>query len=331
MSLHYLNGIITENETIQAINKNAFNKGIKQLNKTEFKTPFTMNNYDVNDCLIYPEQKPKKDNVSGLWDDAWNSIQGGVSDAWNNITSTVSTGFQTVVTAGQEALQTIQSQGQAALQNATSTIQQGLPALQVPPFFTQNLNEMWNEITANVGRYGKKIALQPLRTAFLVVVSANVFKLGTKLANAWNVDKNKITNWWVNNWGGDINILKQAIDRASNIVLSGNYKNNHLGEVTTAVVIEEITKAAAVIASIAGILKSLGVSVEEIQKGVQGIVPSKRAPTVTPTSPQTETLPPANETFPTIETTSTTDKTMLYVGIGGALLVGGYLLMKKKK
>jgi hypothetical protein len=329
MSLHYLNGIITEKETIQAINKNAFNKGIKQLNKPEFKTPFTMSNYDVNDCLIYPKKETKKDNVNGLLDDAWNNIQGGVSDAWNNITSTVSTGVQNVLTTGGQALQTIQTQGQTALQNVTSTIQQGVQSIQVPPFFTQNLNEMWNDIIGNVGKYGKKIALQPLRTAFLVVVSANVFKLGTKLANAWNKDKNRITNWWANDWGGDINILKQAINRSSNIALNGNYKNNYLGEVTTAVVLAEITKATAVITSIAGVLKSLGVSIQDIQDGVKGIVPPKKAPSVTATSPQVETLPPANETYP--EITTTKDSTMLYVGLGGALLVGGYLLMKKKK
>jgi hypothetical protein len=196
------------------------------------------------------------------------------------------------------------------------------------------LNALWSQIQSNVGKYGKKIALQPFRTAFLVVVSANAFRLGTNLANAWNKDKNKITNWWVNDWGGDINILKQAINRSSNIALSGMYRNASLGEpVTIATVTAAITSATAVIASVAGVLKSLGVSVQEIESGIKNIIPSKNAPTVTATSPSVERLPDASNTYPTENqlTPGTTDKTLLYVGLGGALLVGGYLLMKKKK
>lgn len=339
MSLHYLNGIITENETIQAINKNAFNKGIKQLNKPEFKTPFTMNNYDVNDCLIYPiENKNKKAAVNGWFDDAIDNISSTVQAATTNVTSTLSTaaqnvastlntGVQNVLTTSQQALNTIQSQGAAALSNTTATIQQGLNNIQVPPFFQQNLNEMWAEVQAFVGKYGKKIALQPLRTAFLICVSANFLRTGTNLANGWNKDKTKITNWWVDTWGGDINALKDAINRSSDIKLNGVY----IGEpVTLATVTAAATAASAVLVSVAGILKSLGFGVQEIQDGIKSIVPPKKAPVVTATSPSVETLPAANATFP--ETTQEqSNKTMLYVGIGGALLVGGYLLMKKRK
>jgi len=157
--------------------------------------------------------------------------------------------------------------------------------------------------------------------------------MGTKLANAWNLNKPKITNWWVNDWGGDINQLFSAISRSSDIKLNGIYKNNYLGEISLAIVMEEITKASAVIASVAGVLKSLGVSVQEVEQGIKGIVPPKKAPTVTATSPSVDTLPAPTETFPTTDqlTPGSTNKTLLYVGLGGALLVGGYLLMKKKK
>lgn len=318
MSLHYLNGIITENETIQAINKNAFKKGVKQLNKSEFKTPFTMSNYDVNDCLIYPKEKPKKDNVSGLWDDAWNTIQGGVSDAWNNITSTVSTGVQNVITTGGQALQTIQQQGQAALTNVTSTIQSGLQNVQVPQNFVDKLNLFYNKMTSLVGSLGKKIAMQPMRTAFILATSVNSLNLATMLSQAWLKDRNKIINWWVNDFGGDANVLKQAINRGAKTSISG--------DVNPEDVVKALSACSMIVTSIIGILKQLGINIGPKDKeNLAKIVPNDTPPTVTSTSPQTETLPQFTTLAPT------NNNTMLYVGIGGALLVGGYLLMKKKK
>ena len=340
MSLHYLNGIITENETIQQINKNAFNKGIKQLNKPEFKTPYTMSNYDVNDCLIYPEQKPKQqvavngwfndaiDNISSTVQAAATNVTSTLSTAAQNVASTVSTGVQNVVTTSQQALNTIASQGQAALTNVTSTIQSGVQGLQVPPFFQQNLTEMWREATSFVGKYGKKIALQPYRQAFIICVAANVFRMGTNLANAYNRDKNKVTNWWVNVWGGDINILKQAIDKSSNIKLNGVY----IGDpITLTAVTAAIATATAAIVSCKDLLKQLGIGPKDIDDGLKNVTPDKTAKTVGPTSPQTETVPTEQDLVTFQTQTAGSSNTMLYVGIGGALLIGGYLLMKKKK
>lgn len=329
MSLHYLNGILTEKETIQAINKNAFNKGIIQMRQPEFNTPYTMNSYDVNDCLFYPTTTPKKQVVvNGWFQDAITNISQTTQTALTNVQQTLSTGVQNVLTTSQQALNTIQSQGQSALTNVTNTIQQGLQGIQLPQQFKDNLNQLWPQIQGLVGKYGKKIVLQPMRTAFLIVVSANFAKLGTNLANAWNKDKTKITNWWVNDWGGDINKLKEAINRSSNITLNGT----SIGDpVTLTAVTAAIAEAAPVIASIAGILTALGLAIKPLTDAIGKIVPKKTPPPVTATSPAVETLPPATDTYPTELQTGSANKTLLYVGLGGAVLIGGYLLMKKKK
>lgn len=330
MSLHYLNGIITENETIQQINNNAFNKGIKQLNKPEFKTPFTMSNYDVNDCLIYPiENKRKKVVVNGWFQDAIDNVSNTVQAAATNVTSTlstaaqnvastVSTGVQNVVTTSQQALQTIQSQGQAALTNVTSTIQSGLQNIPLPQNFVDKLNLFYNKMTSLVGSFGKKIAMQPMRTAFILATSVNSLNLATMLSEAWLKDKNKIINWWVNDFGGDINVLKQAINRGAKTSISGDINPED--------VVKALSACSMIVTSIIGILKQLGINIGPKDKeNLAKIVPSDTPPAVTSTSPQVETLPE----FTTLA--STKNNTMLYVGIGGALLLGGYLLMKKKK
>lgn len=348
MSLHYLNGILTQNETINKINKNAFKKGIEQMRNPEFKTPYTMNSYDVNDCLFYPAPtRRKKVVVNGWFEDAVNNVtstvQAAVTNvqqtgqtALTNVQQTLNTGFQNVVTTTQQALQTIQSQGAAALTNVQNTIQQGLQNIPTPQQFKDDLNSLWSKVQGLVGKYGKKIALQPMRTAFLIVVSANAFRLGTNLANAWNKDKNKITNWWVNDWGGDINILKQAINRSSNITLNGNVAING-DPVTLTAVTAAIAEAAPVIASIAGILTSLGLAIKPLTDAIAKMKPKKEPTPVTATSPSVEKLGEPTGDLSQVDLlgsgtgTTDTNKTLMYVGIGGALLVGGYLLMKKKK
>jgi hypothetical protein len=334
MSLHYLNGILTEKETIQAINNNAFNKGIKQMRDPEFKTPYTMNSYDVNDCLFYPPTQKKQVVVNGWFEDAITNITQTTQTALTNVQQTLSTGVQNVLTTGQQALNTIQSQGQAALTNVTSTIQQGLQNIPTPQQFKNDLNTLWNKVTGLVGKYGKKIALQPMRTAFLILVAANVFRLGVNLGIAYNKNSAKITNWWVNDWGGDINILKRAINKSSNISLNGNVAING-DPVTLATIGLAITEAAPVIASIAGILTSLGLAIKPLTDAIEKIKPKKEPTPVTATSPSVDREPDATADLSQIDVlasgTGSTNKTLLYVGIGGALLVGGYLLMKKKK
>ena len=335
MSLHYLNGILTEKETIQAINNNAFNKGIKQMRDPEFKTPYTMNSYDVNDCLFYPPTKKRQpEEVNGLLDDAWNSITSAFQTGAANVQQTVQAGWSNILQTGQQAVTTIQTQGQAALSNITTTIQQGLVNIPTPQQFKNDLNTLWNKVTGLVGKYGKKIALQPMRTAFLILVAANVFRLGVNLGIAYNKNSAKITNWWVNDWGGDINILKRAINKSSNISLNGNVAING-DPVTLATIGLAITEATPVIASIAGILTSLGLAIKPLTDAIEKIKPKTEPTPVTATSPSVDREPDATADLSQVDVlasgTGSTNKTLLYVGLGGALLVGGYLLMKKKK
>jgi hypothetical protein len=50
------------------------------------------------------------------------------------------------------------------------------------------------------------------RSSFLLLLKANVFNLRKKLTQGYNKNPQKITNWWVGTWGGDINILKNNLD-----------------------------------------------------------------------------------------------------------------------
>jgi hypothetical protein len=319
MALHYLNGILTEKETIQAINNNAFNKGIKQMRTPEYKTPYTMNSYDVNDCLFYPPSK-KEIAVNGNWweTNILNPLQTGLT----NVQQTLSTGFQNVVTTTTQGVQNVISQVQQAgsnlLQNVQTGLQNGISNLQIPTINIQKLNAIWSKVQASVGAYGKKIALAPIRQAFITAVSYNANNLGTYMLQGWNKDKTKITNLWVNDWGGDINVLKQAIAKGGKTAINGN----SIG-VNVEVILKVVGIALPLIAAFIGILKALGIGVKK--EDTDAI--SRTAPVEPPaTSPTSTTF----EIVPTDELQSSNNKTLMYVGIGGALLVGGYLLMKKK-
>jgi hypothetical protein len=50
------------------------------------------------------------------------------------------------------------------------------------------------------------------RSSFLLLLKANVFNLRKKLTQGYNKNPQKITNWWVGTWGGDINVLKNNLD-----------------------------------------------------------------------------------------------------------------------
>lgn len=61
-----------------------------------------------------------------------------------------------------------------------------------------------------------KVALAPSRAAFLTIVRLNALKLATKIARVWNRPNGKetIIKWW-ENFGGDVNKLKQVILKGS--------------------------------------------------------------------------------------------------------------------
>lgn len=57
-----------------------------------------------------------------------------------------------------------------------------------------------------------KVAAGPARAAFLILVAANAFKLGDKLAEGYRKDPNKIKGWW-SRFGGEWNALVQAVNK----------------------------------------------------------------------------------------------------------------------
>ena len=72
-----------------------------------------------------------------------------------------------------------------------------------------------------IGKKFKKIAVAPARSAFLLAVSLNVFKLAKRLAQGYKKDSAKLKDFW-KKLGGDEAKLKQAIEKGSKSKLTGN-------------------------------------------------------------------------------------------------------------
>ena len=259
-------------------------------------------------------------NGWGDFSDAW----GSVTSAFNDAVDSVSSGFQNVVS-------TIQAAGSSAVKSITDQLNDAFANVQgLADNFKNSISNKWAELTPYIDKYGKKIALQPIRTAFLICVSANFLRLGTHLANAWNKDFTKLNNWWVNDWGGRTDRLKEAIQRSSKVKLNGA----RIGEpITAATVTAAAAEASAAIASVTALLKQLGIDTDQLWNDIKTKVkPNSSAKQVDATSPDTETLPPVvtyNKDV-VVSETPTKNNTMLYVG--GAALIGSaiYLLNKKK-
>ncbi len=68
-----------------------------------------------------------------------------------------------------------------------------------------------------------KIALAPVRAAFLTVTSLNLLRTGTKLARVWQAPggKDRLIKWWTGQFKGDANKLKQAIAKGSKQTING--------------------------------------------------------------------------------------------------------------
>ena len=77
------------------------------------------------------------------------------------------------------------------------------------------------ESRKKIGKKFKKIAVAPARSAFLLAVSLNVFKLAKRLAQGYKKDSAKLKDFW-KKLGGDEAKLKQAIEKGSKSKLTGN-------------------------------------------------------------------------------------------------------------
>jgi len=257
---------------------------------------------------------------------------GDFSDAWDSVTSAVDSAVDSISSGFQNVVTTVQAAGSNAVKSITDQLNDAFNNVSgLANNFKTAISNKWAELTPYIDKYGKKIALQPIRTAFLICVSANFLRLGTHLANAWNKDFTKLNNWWVNDWGGRTDRLKEAIQRSSKVTLNGT----RIGEpITAATVTAAAAEASAAIASVTALLKQLGIDTDQLWNDIKSKVkPNSNAKQVDATSPDTETLPPVTTySKDVIETTPTPtkDNTMLYVG-GAALLGGAIYLMNKKR
>lgn len=165
----------------------------------------------------------------------------------------------------------------------------------------------------------KRIAAAPLRAAFIGVVELNGLGLAKKLAAGWAKDPAKVTKFW-EGAGGDINLLKRAINNGAKTTLSGTAS---LGFVLATA----IATATPLIISAMALIKQL-------------------VPSAAPTAAEQAQLDQASAAFKAdngIETVTNPDGTttnvvktpfyknpMVIIPVAGAVLVGGYFVFKKK-
>jgi hypothetical protein len=133
----------------------------------------------------------------------------------------------------------------------------------------------------NAGREFRKY--NPLsavaRGSFLLLLKANIFNLRKKLTLGYNKNPQKITNWWVGTWGGDINILKNNLDLKGKpkrsqaerqkelaVLLEKAKKQGKINGVSQIGSVEvALVTAAGVTLSVIQILKELGVEVLDFE------------------------------------------------------------------
>lgn len=172
-----------------------------------------------------------------------------------------------------------------------------------------------------------KVGLAPARASFLLIVNLNALKLATKLAKLYKADNQKLINFWTK-LGGKTEALKQAIEKGSKQVLSGS------GELGVALEVALATATPLVIA-VVKILKDMKITspteqAEEdkaIDEGKEFLEKNPDIEKDKVTMDEDKDVAKTSED----EKDSTGLSMPLILGIGGAVLVGGYFLLKKKK
>lgn len=178
-----------------------------------------------------------------------------------------------------------------------------------------------------------KVALAPARAAFLALVNLNALKIATKLAKLYKADQQKLINFWTK-LGGKMEALKKGIEKGSKSVLSGS------GEMGFAIE-TAIATATPIIVAITKILKDMKITSPteeaELDKAIdEGKELLEKNPEVEKGSAEMD----SDKDVGITKGESDTDEakggafglsTPVLLGIGGAVLVGGYFLLKKKK
>ena len=173
-----------------------------------------------------------------------------------------------------------------------------------------------------------KIGLAPARASFLLIVNLNALKLATKLAKLYKADNQKLINFWTK-LGGKTEALKQAIEKGSKQVLSGS------GDLGIALEVALATATPLIIA-VVKILKDMKITspteqAEEDKAIDEGKEFLEKNPDIEKDKVTMDEDKDVAKTSEEKEEGSTGLSMPLILGIGGAVLVGGYFLLKKKK
>ena len=175
-----------------------------------------------------------------------------------------------------------------------------------------------------------KVGLAPARASFLLIVNLNALKLASKLAKLYKVDNQKLINFWTK-LGGKTEALKKAIEKGSKVALSGS------GDLGVAIEVA-IATATPLIIAITKILKDMKITSPteeaELDKAIdEGKELLEKSPDIDKGTAEMDSDKEVGITKDegTSEGGAFGLSTPVLLGIGGAVLVGGYLLLKKKK
>lgn len=174
----------------------------------------------------------------------------------------------------------------------------------------------------------KKVVLAPTRLAFFLLLKMNVFKLRTRLREAWKGGKKAdIERKVIKRFGFKKSNFLRELNRKESEILSGA-----LGEITAAAIAKAIIDAAPVIGAVGTISTALAVTVKnaksalspnqqkEFNENAEGDIPEPTAPPSGGSG--------SGESESDGDTPSTSKINPLLLLGGGALLV--FILTKKK-
>jgi hypothetical protein len=193
-----------------------------------------------------------------------------------------------------------------------------------------------------------KIGLAPARLAFIGIVKLNALKLAKRLAQAYQSSPQgaqELKDLWEKKFKGKWSDLRQAINQGANTSISGSkYKAGDIvgGQVLGTDGIWHDIKKGTRVGSLAAIGTAIATATP-ILVAVIGLISKLKSDKqgdasqdIQAIADATKVLVSPNQNIATIETGAETTETPFYknpmvLGIGAVAIVGGYMLMKKRK
>jgi hypothetical protein len=199
----------------------------------------------------------------------------------------------------------------------------------------KSITDVAKSVVKSVSSGAKKVALAPVRGAFLGLLALNVKNLAKKVKLAIDTDPNKMKNFW-ENWGGDFNQLVETSRFGSTKKMIGYisqdeyYKSpqHNIGEpiTLTAVAVKVATAGPIIVAILKNIKEIIGTKKEE-ELGKSDDIIADAMKNTSSTNPDEITTQIAPQTTTTATASGMNKNTMLLIGAGA---VAVYLLTKKK-